>query len=120
VNKPCPTFAVAQSARDVVVFPRIRRRKPTENILLQLVTCRTISVIPASNDNDGITDASACSSRSLHDGGFLALSQTRNSLVVANNVPRASWTSPAEALPSRGKGIQRTADYKWSQVAHRP
>jgi len=88
MNEPRPSFAVPRSARDVVIFPWIGRRKPTENILLQLITCQKVSVIPGSNDNDGMTDASACSSRSRHDEGFLTLSQTRKSLVIANKTYR--------------------------------
>jgi hypothetical protein len=36
---------------NVMIFPWIRRTEPTANILLQLVTCQTITVISGGNGN---------------------------------------------------------------------
>jgi hypothetical protein len=43
LNEPCGSLAVSRFARDVVIFPWIGRREPTSNMLLQLITCQTIS-----------------------------------------------------------------------------
>jgi hypothetical protein len=62
-----------------------------------------------------MTDASACSSCLRHDEGFLTPCQTRHLLIVANKCTEGILDIvSAEALPSRGKGNQRTVGYKLS------
>jgi hypothetical protein len=49
--KPCGSATVMRFASDVVVRPRIWRRQPTSNILLQLVTYKVDSAYTSQNDD---------------------------------------------------------------------
>jgi hypothetical protein len=111
VNEPRPGLHVPRSPGDVVILPWIRGRKPTENILLQLLTCQTIPVIPGSNGN--VEEyVLACSFRSQLDEGFLNRSQMEPGRCCERNTPRLSRTPSTDDFPSRKEGIQQTAGYE--------
>ena len=68
---------------NVMIFPWVRRREPVPNVLLQFVTCQSLSAFPTIRQHQDITDVSVCLCRLLFHVGFLTLSQTRANLFSA-------------------------------------
>jgi hypothetical protein len=73
---------------NMVIFPWIRRREPIADILRQLVTCHTITVISARNGNVKANSRFTCSYRPQLHVGFLPFGLRQKCLDVANKTYR--------------------------------
>ena len=65
MDEPFCGPSLARVAGNVVIFPWIRWREPTLNILPQLVTCQTISVFSVRNEKNELTFRSVYITRDL-------------------------------------------------------
>jgi hypothetical protein len=101
VNPPCFRSGMLGFTSKIMSFQRIRWRKPFPDVLLQLFTCGTVPCTYST-----MTTVGNNSRRNWPIISIIWSDRVRGHCCHPN-VPRASRTSSASALPSRINNVQR-------------